>query len=441
MAFPRYRAYVVPGEPPPPESVGVVEAAADAVRPLLPEEARDTLDLVLDLVLDRPVGARAHAGREVALRHEFVVRFQQTCGPVMAKGVEDTAFYRWHRWSALNEVGGSPEHVGVPIEEFHAFAAHLQRDWPSTMTTLSTHDTKRSEDVRARLLAIAEYPAEWAAAVRSWAERAAGHRSSAGWPDRPAEYLLWQTLVGTWDDGPIAEDRLLPYLTKVAREAKRLTSWTHPDADYEAALAAFAQGALADDGLMATVGAFCDLVAPSARVAVLGQKLVQLTMPGIPDVYQGCELVDLSLVDPDNRRDVDFAVRRNRLARLDTGARPHDLDDEKLLVTAQALRLRRRHPQWFVGATAGYLPLATTTGNAIAFGRGQGATQVVTVTTRLPVALQRHGGWADHTVSLPEGTWHDLLAGLDRADLPAGACRLADLLAELPVALLVRREG
>jgi (1->4)-alpha-D-glucan 1-alpha-D-glucosylmutase len=446
VTFPRYRAYVVPGEPPPDESVAVVEAAAALVRPTLPDEVRDTLDLVRDLVLDRPVGARASSGREVALRHEFVVRFQQTCGPVMAKGVEDTAFYRWHRWAALNEVGGSPEHVGVPTEEFHAFAAHLQRDWPSSMTTLSTHDTKRSEDVRARLLAVAEYPAEWAAAVRVWSERAAAYRSPAGWPDRPTEYLLWQTLVGTWDDGPIAADRLLPYLTKVAREAKRLTSWTHPDGDYEGGLAAFAQAVLADPDLMVEVGAFCDQVAPSARVAVLGQKLVQLTMPGVPDVYQGCELVDLSLVDPDNRRDVDFAVRRARLAHLDAGGAPRDLDDEKLLVTTRALRLRRRHPQWFVGAGATYVPLATTTGNVIAFGRGslpegpvsQDPVQAITVTTRLPVALHRHGGWAEHTVSLPEGRWHDLLADPARAEVAGGPHRVSDLLAGLPACLLVR---
>ena len=441
VVFPRYRAYVVPGELPPQESVAVVEAAADLVRPTLPEEVRDTLDLVRDLVLDRPVGARAYSGREVALRHEFVVRFQQTCGPVMAKGVEDTAFYRWHRWVALNEVGGSPEHVGVPTEEFHAFAAHLQRDWPSSMTTLSTHDTKRSEDVRARLLAVAEYPADWAAAVRAWSERAAGYRSPSGWPDRPTEYLLWQTLVGTWDDGPIAAARLLPYLTKVAREAKRLTSWTHPDGDYEGGVAAFAGAALADPDLMAEVGAFCDQVAPAARVAILGQKLVQLTMPGVPDVYQGCELVDLSLVDPDNRRDVDFAVRRTRLAHLDAGGAPRDLDDEKLLVTTRALRLRRRHPQWFVGAGACYVPLATTTGNVIAFGRGSGQVQVITVATRLPVALQRHGGWAEHTVSLPEGRWHDLLADPARADVAGGPHRVADLLAGLPVCLLVRRRS
>jgi len=463
VAFPRYRAYVVPGEPPPEQSVEVVEAVAELVRPELPDEAWDTLDLVRDLVLDRPVGARAFSGREVALRHEFVVRFQQTCGPVMAKGVEDTAFYRWNRWAALNEVGGSPEHVGVPTEEFHAFAAHLQRDWPSSMTTLSTHDTKRSEDVRARLLAVAEYPAEWAAAVRAWSERAAAYRSPAGWPDRPTEYLLWQTLVGTWDDGPVSAERLLPYLTKVVREAKRLTSWTHPDADYEAGLAAFADAVLADADLTTLVGDFCDLVEPSARVVVLGQKLVQLTMPGVPDVYQGCERVDLSLVDPDNRRDVDFAVRRARLAHLDAGGAPVDLADEKLLVTARALRLRRSHPDWFAGEHAVYLPLATTTGNVLAFGRGRGTgpvtaqtataqvvtaqtataqvvtAQAVTVATRLPVALQRHGGWADHTVSLPAGRWHNLLADPARADHAGGPCRLADLLAELPVALLVPR--
>jgi len=172
---------------------------------------------------------------------------------------------------------------------------------------------------------------------------------------------------------------------------------------------------------------------------VLGQKLVQLAMPGVPDVYQGCELVDLSLVDPDNRRDVDFDIRRTRLARLDDGEKPADLDDEKLLVTSRVLRARRDHPEWFVGVHSAYVPLPTSTGNAIAFGRGTAGdpTQVhaVAVATRLPVALERHGGWGEHTLALPEGSWRDALTG---RGAEGGTVPLADVLADLPVAFLVR---
>ena len=453
VAFDHYRAYVVPGEVVPAASVAMVERATEIARENTPEDAQEALELVRDLVLDRPVGSSAGAGHDLSRRREFVVRFQQTCGPVMAKGVEDTAFYRWHRLIALNEVGGDPTVFGVPPEAFHAHAGRQQRDWPVTMTTLSTHDTKRSEDVRARLYALTELTEHWADAVRSWTEAAGRHRSSDGWPDPATVYLTWQTLVGTWGTaGPLTVDRLGPYLTKATRESKRHTSWTDPDAAFDDAVQAFAAGVLADEALIESIGMFCDELASPARVAILGQKLVQLAMPGVPDVYQGCELVDLSLVDPDNRRAVDFDLRRRRLAALDAGTPPADLDDEKLLVTATVLRLRREHPEWFTGPAAGYRALPTSTGNAIAFGRGRAGeagddpagraagddVSVVAVATRLPLALERHGGWGDHTLNVPDGDWIDRLSG---ATLAGGSIRLADLLPGapgLPVALLVR---
>jgi (1->4)-alpha-D-glucan 1-alpha-D-glucosylmutase len=439
VAMDRYRAYVIPGQSAPAESVEVVERAARRARERLPEELRATVDLVCDLVLGRPVGFRPPSARESARREEIVVRFQQTCGPVMAKGVEDTAFYRWHRLVSLNEVGGNPARLGVIPEEFHAFAARIQRDWPLTMTTLSTHDTKRSEDVRARLSTIAGRHAEWAEAVRGWMEAAARHRSPEGWPDAPTAYLVWQTLVGTWDDAPIAPDRLLAYLEKATREAKRHTSWTWPDPTYDVGVAGYATAVLSDARLMNSVGAFCAGIAADARVAVLGQKLVQLAMPGVPDTYQGCEIVDLSLVDPDNRRDVDFDERARRLERLDAGNRPADLSDEKLLVASRVVRLRRERPEWFIGPTALYAPVATTTGHAIAFARGDATDPagpaVVAVATRLPLTVDRLGGWDVHSLSVPPGSWRDRLTG---RDLSGGPVLLADLLGELPVALLVR---
>ncbi|MEU0092609.1 malto-oligosyltrehalose synthase [Kribbella sp. NPDC006257] len=423
--FDRYRAYVVPGEPAPHTAVQAMEHAVELARRNLDDEQQETLELVRDLLLGREAGTASRIDEDA--RHELIVRFQQTCGPVMAKGIEDTAFYRWFRLSSLNEVGGDPAHFGVSPEEFHAFASRLNQHWPRTMTTLSTHDTKRSEDVRARLGVLSEQPAAWAEAVRSWRSMASDYRDSA--LDGSTEYLLWQTLFGTWDNGPLAEDRLQAYLQKAIREAKRHTSWTSPAAEYEQSVAAFATGVLADEALLESVRRFADGQAEYVRAATLGQKLVQLTMPGVPDVYQGSEFVDLSLVDPDNRRPVDYSSRIARLARLDGGAHPEGLADEKLLVTSRALRLRRQEAEAFAGS---YKPLPTSSGHAVAFARGDAA---VTIATRLPVALHRLGGWGDSTVVLPDGNWQDVLTG---RPVGSGAARIHELLAELPVALLAR---
>jgi (1->4)-alpha-D-glucan 1-alpha-D-glucosylmutase len=435
VAMDRYRAYVVPGAPDgvPAESVAELTEAADRARAHLPEHEQDTLDLVRDLVL----GLGPEPTRADPRRAELVVRFQQTCGPVMAKGIEDTAFYRWFRLVGLNEVGGDPEHFGVAPEELHAFLGRLQRTWPLTMTTLSTHDTKRAEDVRARLAVLSERPADWAATVRGLREASAGHRQAP--LDAATEYLVWQTLVGTWSParGPISAERLHGYVEKAAREAKTHTSWTSPDDTYESALHTFVDGVLGDQAVLALLEQWATQTHDSFRAGVLGQKLLQLLAPGVPDVYQGTELVDLSLVDPDNRRPVDYAERASRLRALDSGAAPRDLDDEKLLVTSRALRLRAAHREWFVGPDCGYTPLATSSGNAVAFGRGPGdQVQAVAVATRLADSLHEYGGWRAHTVSLPEGDWRDLLSG---REVPGGAVPLAELLSELPVALLVRR--
>ncbi|MFI5713035.1 malto-oligosyltrehalose synthase [Kribbella sp. NPDC051620] len=423
--FDRYRAYVVPGEQPDQTAVHAMEHATELARRHLDEDQQETLELVRDLLLGREAGTASRIDEHA--RHELIVRFQQTCGPVMAKGIEDTAFYRWFRLTSLNEVGGDPSHFGVSPEEFHAFAARLNDRWPRTMTTLSTHDTKRSEDVRARLGVLSEQPEAWTEAVRSWRALSEPYRDSG--LDGSTEYLVWQTLFGTWSDGPIAEERLQAYVLKAVREAKRHTSWTSSDSDYESSVAAFITGVLGDSSVLEAVGHFAAGQAEYVRAATLGQKLVQLTMPGVPDVYQGTELVDLSLVDPDNRRPVDYSLRVDRLARLDAGARPHGLAEEKLLVTAKALRLRRQNPEAFAGS---YKPLPTSSGHAVAFCRGDA---VVTIATRLPVALHRLGGWGDSTVVLPEGNWQDVLTG--RA-VGSGSARIRELLEDLPVALLTR---
>ncbi|GAA0626838.1 malto-oligosyltrehalose synthase [Sporichthya brevicatena] len=415
-----YRAYVPVGGPAPEVSERQLEAAAAVATQNLPEERHATVELIRDLAL-------ARRGRDVR-RDEFVVRFQQTTGPVMAKGVEDTAFYRWYPLGFANEVGGTPDRAGVEPAEFHAFCARLQADWPETMTTLSTHDTKRGEDVRARLAVLTEIPEEWGRAVTAWRAIAAAYRSWEGWPDPATDYLLWQTLVGAW---PISADRLVAYLEKATREAKLHTSWTSPDSDYDAGVKAFAQGVCADENLRAAIEAFVGMIAPHARAVSLGQKLVQLTMPGVPDVYQGAEFETLTLVDPDNRQPVDLDARRTVLADLDAGNPPKDLDAEKLLVTSRALRVRREHPEWF-GPGAQYTPLDTPD-HILGYLRSAGGPGgALVLALRLTVALERSGGLGDTAISLPPGTWTDSLTGRQFS----GIVRCAELLTDLPVALL-----
>jgi len=421
-AVPVYRAYVVPGEPPPATSAGIVADAAARANQRLPARLRPALAAVTALALGR-------TGETGGWRGEFVVRFQQACDPVMAKGVEDTAFYRWSRLVALNEVGGEPDSPGTPPEAFHEFAGRLARDWPATLTTLSTHDTKRQEDARARLAVLAEIPREWAAEVARWHEAAAA-LNRGRLPEPDTEYLMWQTLAGAW---PLSADRAAAYLTKAMREAKTATSWRDPDEEYEAGVLSLAAAVLGDAGLAAAIGGFTARIAADARVNSLGAKLVQLTMPGAADVYQGCELGGFALVDPDNRRLVDYSRRWFLLAAQDArgpGLAP-DLDTEKLLVTSRALRLRREHPDWFTG---GYAPVRVTgpaAGHVIAFQRGGHA---ITVATRLPVGLRRRGGWAGTVLRIPLGRWRDVLTGATHS---GPRLLLSDIEIRLPVALLV----
>jgi (1->4)-alpha-D-glucan 1-alpha-D-glucosylmutase len=450
VSLPVYRAYVNPGEPPPAAATAVLRGAVDAARRRLPRRLRGLASDVGAAALGTRGPVSGAAGRAA----EFTVRFQQTAGPAQAKGVEDTAFYRWTRLISLNEVGGDPGRFGVRPEDFHAEAGHLAAVWPATMTTLSTHDTKRQEDVRARLAVLAEMPAEWGAYVAEWHERAMPPRLlGTGVPavDPDTEFLFWQTLVGAW---PISHDRLAGYLTKAIREDKRRTSWTDPDAAYEAAVLGLASRVLDDGELAASIGSFVASIAADALVNSLGVKLVQLTMPGVPDVYQGCELAGLSLVDPDNRRPVDFGRRRSLLAGLDAGGvvgggaadavggqdPVRSLDAAKLLVTSRALRLRRDHPDWFAGSYTPLTGAGAAAGHAVAFARGDNA---VTVATRLPVGLRRRGGWGDTVLPLPAtaSRWVDVLTGRSHPGDPGENVPVAELTSRLPVALLVPEDA
>jgi (1->4)-alpha-D-glucan 1-alpha-D-glucosylmutase len=297
------------------------------------------------------------------------------------------------------------------------------------MTTLTTHDTKRTEDVRARLLVLAEIPDEWRGAVTHWRQAARAH----GQLDGNTDYLFWQTLVGAW---PLTVDRMIGYLEKATREAKIHTSWISPNEGYDADVRRFTEAVFADDALMRQVGAWCaEHIDEPGDSNALAQKVLQLTMPGVPDVYQGQELTAPALVDPDNRRPVDYGSRRERLTALDAG-RPVE---PKLLVTARALRLRRERPESFAGS---YTPLAVAgrdSGHAIGYLRGE---DVAVVVTRLPVGLHRTGGFGEATLTLPAGRWRDACTGVvHEGTVHEGTISLVELTAIHPVALLARETG
>jgi len=421
-------ARLVPDLPDAADALAELMAALPVYRTYLPAHGAETLDgAVRTAIAARPALTQTlHTLGELLSDPtlELANRFQQTSGMVMAKGVEDTTFYRWSRFVAANEVGGDPATLALSTADFHAAQADRARDWPATMTTLSTHDTKRSEDVRARLAVLAEVPDEWAAAVREWSAQLAG-------PDPDLGYLAWQTFVGAW---PLSQDRALAYLQKAAREAKTHTSWTGGDEAYEQALVDFVAGFYADSTLLDSLAAFVAHIAPPGWSNALAQKLLQLTIPGVPDVYQGTEMWDLSLVDPDNRRPVDYVSRRDALTRIDAGAIP-PLDDSgavKLLVVTRALRLRRDRPDAFTGSYSPVVAVGSQAEHAVAYVRGA---EVVTVAARLPVGLAAAGGWRSTTLPLPGGQWTNVLTG----DVHEGGDRpMAELLSTYPVSLLSR---
>jgi len=353
---------------------------------------------------------------------ELAVRFQQYTGAVMAKGVEDTAFYRYTRFTARNEVGNDPAKFGVNLDEFHDNTEERQRRWPASMTSLSTHDTKRSEDVRARLAVLSELPGDWTEVVRRWVR-------VAPLPDPAMAHLIWQAAVGAW---PLDRERLHAYALKSARESGVGTTWTQPNEKFETALREMIDRIYDDPALHSEVADFAASITAAGWSNSLGQKLVQLTMPGVPDVYQGTELWDHSLVDPDNRRPVDFGARREMLARLDDGWQP-PVDESgaaKLLVTSRTLRLRRQRPELFTSYRPVYAE-GRVAEHVLAFDRG-GA---VAVATRLPVGLSRHGGWHDTTLTLDGHTWTEVFTNTSYG---GNRLSVAELLRTYPVALLVK---
>ncbi|OGA61748.1 MAG: malto-oligosyltrehalose synthase [Betaproteobacteria bacterium RIFCSPLOWO2_12_FULL_65_14] len=387
---------------------------------------------------------------------EFAMRFQQFTAPVVAKGVEDTAFYRYHRLVALNEVGNDPRDFGFTLKAFHAASEDRARNWPYTMIGSSTHDTKRSEDVRARLGTLSELGSAWRLLLARWHRLNRSRRSDTegeSLPSRADEYHYYQALLGIWPAaGPdekelgVLRERLKAYMLKAVREAKVHTSWINPDAQYEAALERFVVQSLESPAFLKEAN---DAVARLARLGMLvslSQALVKVASPGVPDYYQGTELFDFSLVDPDNRRPVDYALRKKHLAEevRDPASLLRNLSDgrAKLHIIRQGLAVRRAHPVLFHGGR--YFPLYADAGreeNACAFALRHGDHAVVAVAPRLFAHLGDADGaplgervWGAAKLALPAGRYRNVLTG-EQAE--GGEAPLARLLATFPVALLV----
>ncbi|MFI1864887.1 malto-oligosyltrehalose synthase [Streptomyces jumonjinensis] len=401
VRVPVYRPYRIGGD-----EVLTVRAAAGAKAAFTVAEEATAVDMVRDLALGR-LG-------ESPSRDAFRARFAQTASALRAKSVEDLAFYRYTPLISANEVGGDPGRPAVDPEEFHAYGELRARDWPTAGTVLTTHDTKRSADVRARIAVLSECPDRWAdflARVSGETARLEGGRA----PDPQLAWVAWQTAVGF---GFPYGDRLRDALLKGVREAGLHTAWTEPDQSYEKAVAGFVAAGPAGAALH-SVAAFAKELAPYARANALGAALLQLTMPGVPDLYQGTEREYLALVDPDNRRPFEQGP-----------------PDERTALTRAALRLRRERPEVF-GDSGTYVPLRASgpaAAHCVAFCR---TGEVVAAVTRLSLGLERAGGWRETELSLPPGRWADLL---DEGAEPAGGgpAPVARLFAARPVALLGR---
>ncbi|HVM25092.1 MAG TPA: malto-oligosyltrehalose synthase [Candidatus Limnocylindrales bacterium] len=423
-ALPVYRTYVRAGD----------RYVGDVDRSLIEEAVRTATDRRPDLDPD----LFAFLGRILCLEEqgslagELAMRFQQLTPAAMAKGVEDTAFYRHHRLVALNEVGGDPGRFGAPAEEFHAAMRDARERWPAAMLALSTHDTKRSADLRARLAVVTADADAWRADVEALERAAAPHRTGPELPTDADLYLFLQAVVGAW---PLDADRAAEYLAKATREAKLRTSWTDPDEAYDRAVDRLVRESFADSAFVDAVERVVGRLLDAGRRAALAQQVVQLTAPGVPDLYQGTELWDLSLVDPDNRRPVDFGLRDRLLSRcadLEARAAWAMPDDglPKLWLVRKVLELRARRPEAFAG---GYEPLAADGPRAdvvVAFTRGDA---VATVAAR-PIDRD-DSAWVQTSIALPDGRW----CGLDGAQ-HRGRVAIGDLLEAFPVNVLERVE-
>jgi (1->4)-alpha-D-glucan 1-alpha-D-glucosylmutase len=446
-AFAVYRCYPRPGHEVTFADRAKAAAAITAARQRRPDLDPELFDFIGALLLLRFDGD---------LESKFAVRFSQLSAPVMAKGVEDTAFYRYQPLISLNEVGGDPATFGGSVPDFHEAMTYSALHWPDAMLTLSTHDTKRSADVRARISVLSELPIAWESAIIAWADHNSKHKrrlarhGRGGWPERGSEYLLYQTLVGAW---PLELSRAKEFMLKAVREAKLHTSWTDPQTDYEDALTDFIAAVLADDDFVTGLERFLaeNRIVARGRLNSLAQTALLLTCPGVPDLYQGTEVWNLSLVDPDNRRLVSFATQWALLADLaDAGPAQalarDDVGGPKIWLTAKLLAHRRSCPQAY-DRTSGYEPLEVAGRHAdrfVAFTRSgrkgsrgpspYGQHHLAVVVPRL--ATGTADPWTGTVVMLPEGTWTSVLTG---ESYPGGKISAVTLMRQFPVQVLTRR--
>jgi len=459
--FPVYRTYVTPGQPVSEEDRAIIERAVIAAKRRNPALEESVFSFLRDILLLRFPENLDDEAREA--HAHFVLKFQQSTGPIMAKGLEDTVFYIYNRLAALNEVGGEPQHFGFSADEFHQRNFERQRDSPATLLATSTHDTKRSEDVRARMVAISEVPQLWRSTLRRW--RVINRRwkrvlDDAAAPDANEEYLLYQTLLGTWptDAAGQAEKRVSPeyvgriqaYMAKALKEAKMNTSWIQPNEQWDAAMNEFVARVLDPSPKNKFPPSFLPVAEEIARLGAinsLAQVVLKLTVPGVPDIYQGNEIWDFSLVDPDNRRPVDYQRRGEMLDSL-TGATPEELLQHwpdgriKLFLTQRLLRFRRDHAALFQEGK--YLPLnvsGTFADCCVAFVREHEGEWIAVVVPRLSsrVGFPPVGDrWKDTIIDLPQSFSQagakEMFTGRDlRAD-DAGI-RVSEAMASLPFAV------
>jgi (1->4)-alpha-D-glucan 1-alpha-D-glucosylmutase len=454
-AFPVYRTYVRPDGSRDATDVQIVTRAIRVARRKNPEVTPSVFAFLKDQLLFE---LQSDEDKD---RAEFAMRFQQLTGPVVAKGVEDTAFYTYVRFVALNEVGGSPDRFGTSVPAFHAMNAERLARWPRAMSATSTHDTKRGEDVRARLAVLSEIPDAFAAWVREWHELATTYTTTideeapevSRAPSASDQYLFFQTVLGAY---PLAHGpdetftrRISDYMIKAAREAKQHTSWLAPDEAYEGALRSFVENLLADEAFLESLEAKVTAIATYGASNGLAQVVLKVASPGVPDTYQGSETWDLRLVDPDNRGAVDYTRLRQDLASLE-GADIRDLVKSfrdgrvKLHVLSRALKLRRAMPRLFLEGD--YRPMDAGE-EIVAFVREHDTGAVACAVTRLPYRVT--GGrapwacgdvWGERTIAIPEGRWRDVLGSDREIVVGPNGMPVAELFRDLPVALLVSDE-
>jgi isoamylase len=458
--FPVYRTYLRAGSPPTEEDARQIQVAVERAR----RRTSPTLDTsIFDFIQETLLSIGVNAGSDHADSERFALRFQQLTGPVMAKSVEDTAFYRYHRLIALNEVGVDPAAFGVSLERFHAQYAERLRSWPLSMVTTSTHATKRGEDAAALLVLLTEMPDEWRAAVFEWSALADAHRSHDGdapAPSRRDEYMYYQALIGAWPFGwdgeagrPEFIARMRAFMRKATREAKEQTSWAAPDAAYDESVERFVTGTLDDAGLRSKIAAFCGRLGPHGATNAIARVLLRSCSPGVPDTYQGSELWNQSLAEPDNRGPVDYECRCALLDEIEQASDRQALIARllerwpdgalKLFVTHVALTARSERRDVFVHGDHAPLPAGE---HLIAFIRTTAQSSVIICVPRFPWRLTRGERpwplgdvWGDQTLLVPAGRYTD--AFTRREFQTHGTLRLKELFATFPLALLTVNNG